>query len=170
MVDLLPLYIGAFIATNAYMKRFLTIFAITIAALVPHTTEAATFPEVLDFHVESHLDSSKSGFTAICTVESLITRVPIKIDLMASKGVEIVEQPKRLKGRLAPGKVARFKVRCQVTPSTPKPFGLNFRLRYRLPMKALRDRSDKSGQSQLDEIAESGKTIRTMYRSALFNE
>lgn len=151
------------------MNKQLILTIVIFAAIWQVRVEAAVFPKILDFKVKTTATNEANEFNAICTVESLLSTIPIKINLMASDGVTIIERPKRLKGRLAPGKVARFKVRCRRSPITPLPYGLNFRLRYRLPLKALRNKLKGAQLKKLKEIAEAG-TVKTMYRSALFNE
>ena len=148
-------------------QLILTIFI--FAALCQTKTEAAVFPKILDFKVKSTATNEANEFIAVCSVESLLSTVPIKINLMASDGVTIIERPRRLKGRLATGKVAKFRVRCRRAPNTPRPYGLNFRLRYRLPLKVLRNKLKGTQLKKLNEIAKAG-TVKTMYRSALFHE
>ena len=160
---------GALIALSVCMNKQLILTIFVFAALWQARIEAAVFPKILDFKVKSTSINEANEFTAICSVQSLLSTIPIKINLMASDGVTIIERPRRLKGRLAPGKVAKFRVRCRRSLNTPRPYGLNFRLRYRLPLKALRNKLKGTQLIKLDEIAKAG-TVKTMYRSALFHE
>ncbi len=134
-----------------------------------------SLPNAIDFRLKTVYDKTNNCFTAFLSVKALLCRTPIKIDLLPSDGVTIISSPKRLKGRLRLNKSFKFKVQCKVSPSCPKPCGLNVRLRYKLPVSKVQQLlksslEDDSQNTVLESLRRKGSSVFTLYRCVLLNE
>ena len=91
-------------------------------------------PDPVDFRLTMLSRPDNDGvFHGSILVNSRFGTIPIKMFFEPTRGIEVVEAPVRLRGRVCKGKPVGFDIVGRLSPSAPRPGGLVVVLKLRYP-------------------------------------
>ena len=132
-----------------------TVLGATFAVAGETHSLSASLPNPVDFHVAMVKPPDSEGvFHGSVFLRSRLAKLPVKLSLHPTEGIEVLVAPKRLGWRLAKGEKVVVDFTARISRQAPRPAGLNIKLRLRYPAKVAQTivESDSEPRSRLKDL------------------